>query len=306
MTARLRGAAAMAVAAGCALALASVAAGSRQSSTPVPGLASMALAPEDFLPGATVAEQSTSTSDGQQVYLRRFAAGARIGSLALIAVVSEVVLYNDAGASTRDFALVKKQLATKAGRNSLGKEFTQGLLTGAKGKLKVKQTVVAAPVALDSASLWLSLTVATNQGKLPLAIEFVQVDRVMGAIYLAGPFGKKLGRGTAAKVAAAAEAHMKTAFTVASSAAPTVGGQAQQGQILTVDEGSWTGAPSGFSYAWARCDATGGTCTPVDGATDKTYTPAAADSGFTIRVTVTGSNAVSSQQAVSSPTAAVP
>ena len=105
---------------------------------------------------------------------------------------------------------------------------------------------------------------------------------------------------------AAAEARIKTAFTVANSEAPTISGGAQQGQTLTVDEGSWIGAPSSFSYAWARCDTTGGTCTPIDGATDKTYRLTTADSGFTFRVTVTGTNTVNSQQAASSPTAAIP
>lgn len=197
MTARLRRAAAVAAAgvAGCALALAATAAAARQSSAPVPSLDSMVLTTDDFLPGATVAEQSAATSGGQQVYVRRFAAGARIGSLALLTAVSEVVLYNDAGASSRDFALVRKHLAAKSGRNSFAKEFTQGFLVGSKGKLKVTKTVVGSPVALDSGSLWLPVTVATNQGKLPVAVEFVQVDRVMGAIYLAGPFGQKIARG---------------------------------------------------------------------------------------------------------------
>ena len=55
-----------------------------------------------------------------------------------------------------------------------------------------------------------------------------------------------------------------------------------------MDEGDWTGAPSNFSYSWARCDASGANCTPIAGATANRYSVGAADVGSTIRVTVTG------------------
>jgi hypothetical protein len=34
----------------------------------------------------------------------------------------------------------------------------------------------------------------------------------------------------------------------AGTAPPTISGTPQQGQMLTADAGSWTGAPSGFAY----------------------------------------------------------
>ena len=68
----------------------------------------------------------------------------------------------------------------------------------------------------------------------------------------------------------------------------------------------WSGAPSGFAYVWLRCDATGGACAPIAGATANTYVPGGEDSGMTIRVAVTGSNTVSSQQAISLPSAPIP
>ena len=74
----------------------------------------------------------------------------------------------------------------------------------------------------------------------------------------------------------------------------------------SIDEGTWSGAPSGFAYVWLRCDATGGACAPIAGATANTYVPGAEDSGMTIRVAVTGSNTVSSQQAISLPSAPIP
>lgn len=306
MAGRLRRAAVLVAAAGCALALAAVAAGSRQSSTPLPSLVSLALAPADFRSGATVADDATMKYAGQPVLVRRFAAGVRIASLPLLMVVDEVQLYRDAGASARDFALIQNKFASRSGGLGFAKDFAHELVSGSKGTLKVTRTEVGSPVTLDAASTRLAVTFVTNRGRLPMAVDLVQVDRVLTAVFVVGLFGQKLTGSDAAHVAAAAEARLKAAFTVSAGEAPTVSGQAQQGQTLTVDEGAWRGAPSLFTYAWARCDVTGSTCTPVAGATDKTYTPTAADSGYTLRVTVTGANTVGSQQANSALTAAVP
>ena len=306
MAGQLRRAAVLATATGCALALAGVAAGSRQSSAPLPSLTSLALAPADFRSGATVANDSTMNDRGQPVLVRRFAAGARIASLPLLTVVDEVELYRDAGASAHDYVLMQNLLGSRSGRLSFAKAFAHQLVSGSKGTLKVTRTAVGSPVDLDTDSLRLAVTFETNRGRLPMAIDLVVVDRVLAAVFVVGRYGQKVTGSDAARVAAASEARLTAGFTVSAAQAPTVSGQPQQGQTLTVDEGSWLGAPSSFSYAWARCDTTGSTCAPVAGATDKTYTPTAADSGFSLRVTVTGSNAVSSQPASSAPTAAVP
>lgn len=70
---------------------------------------------------------------------------------------------------------------------------------------------------------------------------------------------------------------------------PTIGGTAEQGQILTSDPGTWTNAVS-FTYQWEDCDATGANCVNIAGATASTYTLAASDVGHTIRLTVTAYN----------------
>jgi hypothetical protein len=107
--------------------------------------------------------------------------------------------------------------------------------------------------------------------------------------------------------------------TVASNATEVVGGQAGPpntqpptivgspvvGQTLTANPGTWTGSGITFAYAWSRCDATGGACTPIPLATQSTYTLVAADSGKTIRVTVTATNTTGSNSVQSAATAAV-
>ncbi|MGH3260844.1 MAG: hypothetical protein ACRDNS_02500, partial [Trebonia sp.] len=75
---------------------------------------------------------------------------------------------------------------------------------------------------------------------------------------------------------------------------PTIGGTAQQDQLLHADPGTWSNSPTGYSYAWSRCDQDGFSCATISGATGSTYTPVAADVGFTLVVSVTASNGAGS------------
>ena len=89
-------------------------------------------------------------------------------------------------------------------------------------------------------------------------------------------------------------------------APPTISGTAQQGSTLSTSNGSWTNSPTSFSYQWQRCDSGGANCNPIAGATNQTYTVAAADVGFTLRAAVTAKNAGgSSAPATSAQTAVV-
>jgi hypothetical protein len=86
-------------------------------------------------------------------------------------------------------------------------------------------------------------------------------------------------------------------FPVLSISIPDVEQAAQVGAQLHVTDGVWSPTPTGFSYGWLRCDALGGSCASIAGATAATYTPVAADVGFTLRgaVTPTGGPALSSE-----------
>jgi hypothetical protein len=85
---------------------------------------------------------------------------------------------------------------------------------------------------------------------------------------------------------------------------PSVAGSAVLGEGLTASPGSWSGYPAPtFTYQWQRCSA--GTCTPIAGATEPSYTAGGADVGSTLTVVVTGTNAYGSEHAESAPTATV-
>src|SRR5260221_2358929 len=54
---------------------------------------------------------------------------------------------------------------------------------------------------------------------------------------------------------------------------PTITGTAQKGQTLHAEPGSWSGStPMNFAYRWQRCNAGGGSCSNIGGATHRDYT----------------------------------
>src|SRR5205823_4794785 len=87
---------------------------------------------------------------------------------------------------------------------------------------------------------------------------------------------------------------------------PTISGTAQQGKTLSTSNGSWSGTtPLNYAYQWQRCNSSGGSCTPVAGATGSTDLLGSADLGSTMRVSVTASNSAGSATASSAATAVV-
>lgn len=91
-----------------------------------------------------------------------------------------------------------------------------------------------------------------------------------------------------------------------SKTAPSITGKPVIGAQLVADVGTYGGgAVEKYTFQWRRCDASGGNCTNISGATKQTYTVLAADEGKTLRVSVTARNDYGSTTNESKATTAV-
>lgn len=86
---------------------------------------------------------------------------------------------------------------------------------------------------------------------------------------------------------------------------PTIDGTIEQGQTLAAHEGTWTNAASKRAWQWLRCEAGGGGCVAIAGASRQTYTLGPEDVGHTIEVGETVENGVGRSQAADSAASAV-
>ena len=71
---------------------------------------------------------------------------------------------------------------------------------------------------------------------------------------------------------------------------PAVSGTPAVSHMLTSSTGTWNGAPTGYSFQWQRCSASGTGCANIAGATSSTYTLTTADGGMSVRSTVSAAN----------------
>ncbi|HEV2245154.1 MAG TPA: S8 family serine peptidase, partial [Terriglobia bacterium] len=98
------------------------------------------------------------------------------------------------------------------------------------------------------------------------------------------------------------------ANTPQNTALPTISGTLMPGQTISTSTGTWgaNAPPTSFTFQWEHCDSSGFNCSIISGATSSNYTLTGADSNFSIRSLVTGSNSGGSATAVSAQTAIVP
>jgi alpha-tubulin suppressor-like RCC1 family protein len=91
---------------------------------------------------------------------------------------------------------------------------------------------------------------------------------------------------------------------------PSISGTLQSGQTLTADHGTWSNAPTGYSYGWQRCSGSPTVCAAITGSDDaddhdSTYTLTSADPGTRLRVRVVATNSSGSTAALSLATGAI-
>jgi len=84
---------------------------------------------------------------------------------------------------------------------------------------------------------------------------------------------------------------------------PAISGEAVDGRVLTVADGSWKGSPpDSYSYEWQRC---GAGCVAIAGADQQSYRVQSADIGFKLRAIVIATNTAGSGKAASKETGRV-
>jgi len=87
---------------------------------------------------------------------------------------------------------------------------------------------------------------------------------------------------------------------------PNPSGTPQEGQTVTVDNGTWSGGlPLTFSYQWQRCTGAGSTCTDLTGMTGSSYLIGNSLVGSVLRAVVTATNSTGKSSAFSNLTTAV-
>jgi YD repeat-containing protein len=86
----------------------------------------------------------------------------------------------------------------------------------------------------------------------------------------------------------------------------TISGWAQERQTLSAGAGIWEGSPPlSYSYQWEHCNASGGSCSNISGATGSSYLVGAGYVGETLRVVVSAANSAGTASTTSEPTALV-
>lgn len=159
----------------------------------------------------------------------------------------------------------------------------------------------AASLGVGDDSVGAVLRLGTKAGEIRLIFGLVRVRQVVSVISIEGYGRTGVGVADAKQLARVAVGRVLAAMTPQNTAAPAVTGTATVGQALTATPGTWLGFPATYTYVWQRCDATGANCAAIDGATASSYTVAATDSGATLAVTVTATNAYGASPPASSP-----
>jgi hypothetical protein len=180
-------------------------------------------------------------------------------------------------------------------------------ITSAPSALEFKVKTTASTLSINAFANGTSISGNVINLPAPAADGYRTVSRPWSSLFANAPstFGAFYlnPSGTAAQSVEFQYLRFGTGTTVSApvnTTAPTVAGTKAVGQTLTTNNGVWTNAPTNYAYIWQRCNAAGGACVAIAGATLPTYVLLAADKGATIRSVVTASNAAGAGQATPS------
>jgi subtilisin family serine protease len=152
-------------------------------------------------------------------------------------------------------------------------------------------TSIAAPIVSGVAGLMLSQNAGLNK---------TQIEDVLTST-ANGELGLDVEDGLVDAYRAVLTAGSMPAVPVNSSL-PLITGALAEGETLAASAGTWTNAPSAYTYQWQRCNAVSVSCGPIDGADTATYVVSAPDVAKRLRVVVTATNHAGSTNATSAVT----
>ncbi len=106
--------------------------------------------------------------------------------------------------------------------------------------------------------------------------------------------------------ATSAETQPVLAILPSNTLPPSITGLLQDGQLLSIGTGVWSGSgPISYSYQWQLCGALGGPCADISQATGSTLRLSPADIGGALQVLVTATNAAGSATVLATVTSLV-
>lgn len=108
------------------------------------------------------------------------------------------------------------------------------------------------------------------------------------------------------RTATSAQTQLVATLPPISTSPPVLSGAAREGTALTTSLGGWSVTqPTAYAYQWLRCDAAGGGCVAIAGATRPSHTLESGDAGSKLRARVTATNAGGATASTSGPSALV-
>jgi hypothetical protein len=288
------------------LASAATAAVSLRPPAGVPDPKAMVLLSSDLKGASVSAQRYFKDADFPSVisYTREFEGGS-VGSADLLTVESQAEIGTSTRSTARFLGTLRRLFGSKTFRQVIKETFEEEF-SGEVGAAELK-LVIGRPQRLGAGDdgFDLAITVRAQGIQAVVHLTTFRVERVLGLLVTTGAPGERLLLSHVRQLAAVMADRMRAELAPVVTRVPTILGNAQEGQTLTASKGTWLHKPTGYTYQWRRCNATGDACSAIPGATGATTTLTAADVGSTIRVAVTAKSSVGSATAVSAQTALV-
>jgi len=235
-------------------------------------------------------------------YVRAFTNGT-VGRTQLAYVESEADVGKNSTATAAFLLALRKALASEDARQLLAESFREGL--GEEAFVTDVRVGRPRSLGVTPGSFDVRVSARLLGRKVDLHLAAFAVERVLGLVSAEGNIGRAVPLAVMRRIARIQAARTVLELVPQNLAAPTVSGVPAVRETLTASPGRWTGNPRAYNYAWQRCDAAGGACRAIGGATARSYVLTDADVGTALRVAVRARGAITSEPAISAPSAAV-